>query len=37
MYEFITQHNTYRWTKKTASRPTGIDDIVVYLDGSEAS
>ena len=37
MCEFICQHITYRRTNKTASLPTGLDGIVVLLDGYEAS
>ena len=36
-WEFICQHNEYRWIYKTASRPTGLDGLVVLLDGYEAS
>ena len=37
MWEFICLQNVYWWTYKTASRPTGLDGIGVFLDGYDAS
>ena len=37
MWEFIYQQNMYRRTYKTASRPPGLDGIVVLVDGYDAS
>ena len=37
MWDIIYQQNIYRSTYKTASRPTGLDGIVVRLDGYDAS
>ena len=37
MWEFVCQHDIYRPTYQTASRPTGLDGIVALLDGYDAS
>ena len=37
MWKFLSQHEIYKRTYKTASRPTGLDDIVVVLGGYDAS
>ena len=37
MWEFIAKQNIYRRTYKTASRPLGLDGIVVLDDGNDAS
>ena len=37
MWDIIYQQNIYRRTYKTASRPTGLDGIVVLLDAYDAS
>ena len=36
MWELICQLNVYRRTYETASRPTGLGDIVDLLDGYDA-
>ena len=37
MWEFKCQRKTYRWTNKTAYRPTVLDLIVFDFDGYDAS
>ena len=37
MWEFICQQNIYRRIYKSASGPTGLDGIVIFLDGYDAS
>ena len=37
MKEFICEHDIYRLTNETASRPTVLDGIVVLLDCYDAS
>ena len=37
MWELISQQNIYRRTYKKASQPTGLDGMVVVIDGYDAS